>query len=35
VLLRAGADRLRIAVRDTATTDAFVSVLTEIVEEQQ
>jgi histidinol-phosphate aminotransferase len=30
-----GADWLRIAVRDTATTDAFIRVLTEIVEEQQ
>jgi histidinol-phosphate aminotransferase len=30
-----GADWLRIAVRDTATTDAFVRVLTEVIEEQQ
>ena len=30
-----GADWLRIAVRDTATTDAFVRVLTDVIEEQR
>ena len=30
-----GPDWLRVAVRDTATTDAFIAVLTDVIEESQ